>query len=133
MAIKVKKALGDRVLIRRELPPKKIGVIELPDESIKNERIMTSKGRVIAVGPLCWKKEGMVDVQVTRPDGTVVTERAGEPWCEVGDRVLYQRYSGARIPDANTQDGYVEDLVFVLDKDIICTLEEDEEENGQNG
>jgi co-chaperonin GroES (HSP10) len=128
MAVKIRKTLGDRVLIKRDLPPEKLGSIILADETRKNERIGTAVGTVVEIGPLCWKSAEMRDVQRKLCDGSVVTERAGEPWCKVGDKVLYQRYAGMRVPDPTAQDGYVPDLVFVLDRDLICILEKDEEE-----
>lgn len=124
MAVTVRKVLGDRVLIKRDLPPKKVGMIELAQETVQKERIGTAVGTVMEIGPLCWKSAEMRDVQVTKPDGSVVTERQGEPWCKVGDKVLYQRYSGMRIPDPMAPDGYVEDLIFILYSDLVCTLED---------
>ena len=128
MTVKVRKVLGDRILIKRDLPPEKVGSIMLPTKTVENERIMTSKGTVVDIGPLAFKDAEMLDIQTTKGDGSVVTERAGKPWVEVGDYVLYQRYSGARIPDSNTEDGYVPDLVFIQYRDLICTLEKEQEE-----
>jgi co-chaperonin GroES (HSP10) len=128
MAVKVLKTCGDRVLIRRDLPPKQVGSILLAEETVNKERLATAVGTVLEIGDLCWKTAEMRDVQRRTAEGTLVTERAGTPWCKVGDKILYQRYSGMRIPDPNSQDGYVPDLVFVLDRDILCVLEQDEEE-----
>lgn len=129
--LKVKRVVGDRILIRRDLPPKQLGSIYLPDQTVGNERIMTCKGTVVDIGPLAFKDAEMVDVQTTKPDGSVVTERVGQPWCEVGDYVLYQRYSGVRIPDPQAEDGYMPDLVFIKYNDLVCVLEKAEE--AQNG
>jgi len=131
--LRVKKTLGDRVLIRRREPPKKYGMIEIPDEVRGKERIATAYGVVEEVGPLAFKSIEMRDVQATMPDGTVVTAREGAPWCKAGDLVLYSRYTGQRIPDPQAQEGYMPELVFVLDRDLICVLEEVEDEDSQNG
>lgn len=123
MTVRVKRVLGDRVLVKKVTPPKKIGNIALPDETINKERLTTAVGTVVEVGSLCWKNAEMRDVQHKQADGSLVTERAGAPWCAVGDRVLYQQYAGMRLPDPTAQDRYHPDLVFVLDRDLIAVLE----------
>lgn len=126
MTVKVKKVLGDRILIKKDMPPKR-GII-LTSRTEENERLMTATGTVVDIGPLAFKDAEMLDVQSTKIDGTVITERAGKPWVDLGERVLYQRYSGARVPDPTSDDGYVPDLVFIQYRDLICTLEKEQEE-----
>lgn len=123
---RVRKILGDRILIKRDVPPEKIGSIYLPDQVKENERTMTCVGTVIGIGPLAFKDAEMRDVQTTEGSVTV-TERAGRDWVEVGDYVLYQRYSGVRIPDNQSEDGFIPDLVFIQYRDLVCVLEKDEE------
>lgn len=115
--------LGQRVLIKRDVPPKKLGLIELPPDAQQRERIGIAKGEVLQIGELCFKDTEMKDIQTVNGSITV-TERVGKPWCKVGDRVLYQRHSGMRIPDPIVPDGYVEDLIIVLDKDVVAILED---------
>jgi co-chaperonin GroES (HSP10) len=126
MTVKVQKVLGDRILLRKDMPPKR-GII-LTSKTEANERLQTATGTVIGIGPLAFKDAEMRDIQSNKTDGTVVTERAGQDWVEVGERVLYQRYSGARVPDPTSDDGYVPELVFIQYRDLICTLEKETEE-----
>lgn len=117
--------VGNRLLIKRDVPPEKIGSIVMPHDLIEKERIAISKGVVLAMGDQCYKDGEMVDVQTTQPDGSVRTERVGRNWCNVGDMVMYQVYAGMRIPDPQEASRYIPDLVFVLDRDIVCVLKED--------
>ena len=63
------------------------------------------EGTLIAVGPNAWKAFD-----------------DGEPWCEVGDKVLYARFSAKALICPKTE----EKLVMCLDDDIIARLLEDE-------
>ena len=117
--------VGNRLLIKRDVPAEKVGSIALPREVIEKERIAVSKGVVLAMGDQCYKDSEMVDVQTHCPDGTIKTERVGRNWCTVGDTILYQVYAGMRIPDPQEPSRFIPNLVFVLDRDIVCVLEED--------
>ena len=119
------KPVGNRLLIEREVPPEKIGSIVLPKDTVEKERIAICKGKVIAMGDQCYKDFEMIDEQRTGPDGVVTTERVGRKWCNVGDTVMYQVYAGMRIPDPQEPSRFIPNLVFVLDKDVVCILEED--------
>lgn len=96
----------------------------MPQELIEKERVAVSKGVVIAMGDQCYKDCEMVDVQTTQADGSVRTERVGRNWCNVGNMVMYQVYAGMRIPDPQEPSRFIPDLVFVLDRDVVCVVEE---------
>ena len=49
------------------------------------------------------------------------------PWCKKGDKVLYQRYAGMRIPDGN--GGFLEGMLLLNDLDVTGRVIEDEETN----
>ena len=67
---------GNKVLIRPEqLPEKTSGGIVIPDEALDRQQMAHMYATVIGIGPWCWKDEP-------------------EPRCEVGDRVIYAKYSG---------------------------------------
>ena len=55
------------------------------------------KGKILALGPDAYRGS-----------------RFGEPWCKVGDVVLYARYGGMLVEDPNT----LEKLVLLNDEDI---------------
>ena len=117
--------VGNRLLIEKEEVPEKIGSIVLAPTIVEKERIAICKGVVVAMGDQCYKDFEMIDVQRTGADGVVTTERVGRKWCNVGDTVMYQVYAGMRIPDPNEASRFIPNLVFVLDKDVVCILKED--------
>ena len=63
--------------------------------------ILNSVGQVIAMGPECYSDRK-------------------QPWCKVGDWVLFGRYAGARISVQNVK------MVIVNDDEIIASLENPE-------
>ncbi len=91
------KPLGDRIFLKVSAPePKTEGGILLPDTAQEKPQI----GEVLAVGPGQRNEKGVrqpVDVNV-------------------GDKVLYSKYSGTDI-----QMGH-EDYVLVSENDILATL-----------
>jgi co-chaperonin GroES (HSP10) len=117
--------VGPRVLIKKDPVQDKSagGIIISSEQQKKLERLGQAEGTVLQIGHTCFKDSEMIDVQTTKPDGSVVTERVGRSWCKVGDRVIFQRHAGMRIPDTLSPDGYVEDLVIVLDQDIVAVIE----------
>ncbi len=116
--------VGNRLLVKRDVPPEKIGSIVLAHETVQKERMVMSKGVVLAMGEQCYKDSEMIDCQTTKPDGTVITERVGKNWCNVGDTIMYQVHAGMRIPNPEEPSRFIPDLIFVLDRDVVCVLEE---------
>lgn len=117
--------VGNRLLIEREEAPEKIGSIVMPQELIAKERLSICKGKVVGMGAQCYKDYEMIDVQRTGADGVVTTERVGRNWCNIGDIVMYQVHAGMRIPDPQETSRFVPNLVFVLDKDVVCVLQDE--------
>jgi co-chaperonin GroES (HSP10) len=75
-----------RILVR-PIPnaPKTKGGIYIPDQTLDYLDVIRSVGRVVSMGPLAYKREDMwVDGEYN-------------PWCKVGDFILYPRYAGAKI------------------------------------
>lgn len=95
---------GWRIKIRTEKIPEveftKSG-IALPKDAVQRRAV--DKGTVAEVGALCWKDQRFNNC---------------EPWCKVGDRVLFVRYAGNEQEDPETGVMYT----LVNDEDILGTL-----------
>lgn len=93
--------LGDRVLVRREKPAEKIGLIHVPE----NAQEKTQRGVVLAVGP-----------------GRVLDSgRVVEMSVKKGDKIVFSRYAGQEgggVWDRSTSDH------LVLREDDILGIEE---------
>jgi chaperonin GroES len=102
--------LGHRVLIKPDdVEAKSKGGIILPEELKKQEQGAQVVGTVLDIGDTCW-----------------LDTPSGEPWCSVGDRVVFAKYSGMKI--WNPVEGkYRDDILIVNDLDItaLITLEEE--------
>jgi len=92
------KPLGDRVLIKQlEAEGKTKGGIVLPDTAKEKPQ----EGKVVAVGPGKVLESGKVQ----------------EPEVEVGDKVLYGKYSGTEV---TTKSG--EEYIIVKEEDILAII-----------
>lgn len=94
---------GHRILIE----PEKVegvskGGIVIPKEVNKEEQKAQVIGLVLDIGPTAYADQDT-------------------PWCKVGDRVLYQRYSGMRIPDENGK--LRDDRLLLNDLDVTAVVE----------
>ncbi len=106
------------VLIRRPKSKSK-GGIRLPEDVRSTEYYNTQVGKVIALGPLCFKNR---DTMKTWPEGA---------WCDVGDFVYVPKFGGVRFAikhpfkdeELNRSTGKLEtktvdeDVMFVYFKD----------------
>ena len=84
------------------------GIILVQDE--KMEAAGQQFGTVIAVGHTCW----------TNADG----EAKVEPWCKVGDRILYARHAGRFVYDPFDRS---KEFMVMNDTDVIAVITENEE------
>ncbi len=91
---------GHRVLVEPLPALDQFGQIILIDETKQSDKLAVTLGYVLQVGELCWKDLGKA-----------------EPWCKVGDMVLFQRYGGARVHDPVTTK-YRDDVALINDQDI---------------
>lgn len=90
---------GHRVLLRPKSQEKvSKGGIVIPDKILEQERLATTVGEVVSIGPTAWDDFG------------------GDPWCQVGQWVVYAKYGGKFIKDPSTG----EEFVVVNDEDIIA-------------
>lgn len=97
--------VGHRVLIK----PDKVeevtkGGIIIAKQVVEKEQLAQATGTVVDIGLDCWKE-------------------FAEPWAKIGDKVIYQRYAGMRIPDG--KGGFVEDVILLNDLDITGTILEE--------
>lgn len=106
------KPCGWRIAIQVEeaLEKTESGIILAPDSITKRA---TDKGTVLAVGDLCWKDQKFMDC---------------EPWCKVGDRILFVRYAGNRQEDPITGEGYT----LINDEDVLQVLEKETKDVGNS-
>ena len=107
--------LGARVLVQLRKAKKRMtnsGII-LPEETRDTERAQNPVAKVIALGPLAFKKRDTMESWV---EGT---------WCEVGDFIRVPKWGGDRwevpVPDAHSDDDPA--LFMVLnDHEVIAKL-----------
>ena len=89
--------IGHRVLIKPDKIEEKIGSIYIAKTVQEKEQQAQVSGVILGMGADCYRE---YDV----------------PWCKIGDKVLYQRYAGMKIPDG--KGGFIEDLLLLNDLDI---------------
>ena len=78
----VPKPVGYNLLVAMIKPPETFAnseIIKVAD-TMHAERILSMFGRVIDMGPLCYSGD-----------------KYGDPWCEVGDWVMFRSNSGTRF------------------------------------
>ena len=74
---------GWRILVLPFTPKEKTkGGILFSQEQLDKARIATTCGYVLKMGDLAYKDK----------------EKFNEPWCKIGDWVMFARYAGARLP-----------------------------------
>ena len=99
---KIPQPVGYRILIRpRGSIEKTKGGIYLTDNSKDTQSYMNSVGQVVAMGPECYSDRK-------------------QPWCKLGDWVVFGRYAGARISVQKVK------MVLLNDDEILATLENSE-------
>lgn len=86
--------LGHRVIIKPD-PVEKVSeggiVFAQTEEFLRREKSETSSGTVVSYGPSAWLDPAL----------------GGEPWVEIGDHVVYSKYSGKFVTDPEDEEEYV--------------------------
>lgn len=97
--------VGHRVLIQPDKVEEitKSGIYLAP-QVVEKEQLAQATGTVIGIGLDCWKEFVL-------------------PWAKIGDKVVYQRYAGMRVP--NNKGGFVENMLLLNDLDITGIILED--------
>lgn len=103
--------LGARVLVQMRLPKKKMtesGII-LAAETVDTEKAQNPIGKVVAIGPLAFKKR---DTMEDWPEGS---------WVEVGDYVRVPRWTGDRWEVPVSKDDIVQ-FMLMNDHEVVAKL-----------
>mgnify|MGYP003332035622 FL=1 len=103
--------LGARILVQMRLPKKKMtasGII-LAEETRDTEKAQNPIGKVVAIGPLAFKKR---DTMESWPEGS---------WCEVGDFVRVPRWTGDRWEVKINKEDTIE-FMLMNDHEVIAKL-----------
>lgn len=103
--------LGARVLVQMRLPKRKMtssGII-LAAETVDTEKAQNPIGKVVAIGPLAFKKR---DTMEDWPEGS---------WVEVGDYVRVPRWTGDRWEVPVSQDDVVQ-FMLMNDHEVVAKL-----------
>lgn len=80
--------VGWRVLVRPYEPKKQTaGGIELPDEVLQSETLLTYVGQIVAMGDQCYKAVTRSGIELANMD----------PKPQVGDWIMYGTYGGQTI------------------------------------
>jgi co-chaperonin GroES (HSP10) len=95
----------DQVKVSEELKKSGFVIGRTADEERRAE-VATQIGTVVDVGPTAFHA-----YDKNSPDW--------RPWCKVGDRVIFARYSGKLVEDPVTEEKFM----MVNDEDIQCTVE----------
>lgn len=107
---------GHRVIVQRDPTEDTYGdsgiIVTVSKDAEKLEAANMQIGVIVAVGPDAWKAFRIMDDQGK--------EHNGKKWANVGDYVLYSRYSGRNINDPFTPEE--EDLMIMLDEDILAII-----------
>lgn len=100
--------VGHRLIIDPEFESKEIQegalkgfITTTSEDTYAREKAMTDMGTVVAIGPNCWKPEGL---------------GGGIPWCEVGDRIRYAKHAGKIVNDGEKE------FFMINDEDVQCII-----------
>lgn len=106
---------GHKLIIQQDALEETYGEsqIVIVRENEKLERAAVQTGRIVAMGPDCWKAFRQID-----ENGT---ERNGLPWAKIGDHVMYAKYGGAFITDPGSGVEYI----LLNDEDISVIIEDE--------
>ncbi len=98
---------GYRILVRPDVVETETasGIVITLDTKL--EEAAQQLGKVVGIGHTAWK-----------------TSLGCEPWCAVGDRILFSKYAGRLIDDPITG----EQFMTINDEDVICVV--GDKENG---
>jgi len=87
-------ALGNRVIIKPDsIEEVTSGGIVIAQTStyVREEKAATSTGIVVDFGPAAWLDPAL----------------GGEPWAQIGERVVFARYAGKYVTDPDDGEEYV--------------------------
>lgn len=89
---------GNKLLIKpEEVMTKSAGGIIIPVQAVEQEEMAQMYGKVVEIGPWCWKDEP-------------------EERCQVGDRIIFAKYAGEQFKG---NDGIKYRLINA--RDVVAT------------
>lgn len=103
------KPVGHRVLVRQESfeetdevfrSAQRAGIEIIKDKQVRYQESVDI-GEVIAVGSTAWKDFG------------------GEPWAQVGDKIVFAKHAGKRVEDPENKDAH---FVVLNDEDVVAII-----------
>lgn len=62
------------------------------------------KGIVLSIGPTAWKNDSF----------------GHDPWCKVGDEIIFAKFAGKIVTDPDTN----EDVFILNDEDVVAVVKE---------
>lgn len=100
------KAIGFRVHVKpdqteTERLAKRSGIVLADSNDRRSDQNAVDSGVVLAIGPDAWAEYA-----------------ATEPWCKVGDKIVYARHAGYRVGDGD------DTVLIVNDADVVTVIKE---------
>lgn len=106
---------GYRLLIRKkEIKRETDWGFQLSTEGTYQDKLEKSAyniGEVVGIGHTCFKGSSIKDE---------------EPWCAVGDTIVFSKHADRILPSLNAEDPQMSDLYVINDDDVICVIKENE-------
>ncbi len=75
---------------------------EIINSNKKREDASVDRGVVLAIGPTAWQ------------------DFNSEPWCKVGDEIIFAKFAGKVVEDPDTN----EDVFILNDEDVVAVVKE---------
>ena len=115
------KVVGHRLLVKPLDAGSKESNIELLADTQSSDQRAQVYGEVLQVGSLCFAD--LTGETRTEKFGTTITHttKVGDPWCEVGDVILYHPYAYQQVRDPLTME-YRDDYIVVNDQDVLAVV-----------
>ncbi len=107
---------GHRVVVKQEKledsdpaykKATKLGILIADSEDKKREQMGLDKGVVCALGRGAF-------VEFNR------NQMTDGPWCKIGDRIAFAKYSGKTVVDPDDHETYM----VINDEDVVCIIRE---------
>ena len=104
--------VGWRILIEPiKVEEKTAGGIVLPTQAVEAKEHLRHIGRVVAMGPLCYKHSKFADGKAEP-----------EHWCNIGDYVAYGAYAGQEIKVRDHAGEKYVSLKLVNDDEVLSVI-----------
>lgn len=78
--------------------------LEIVNENKKREDASVDRGIVLDIGPTAWKNDSF----------------GYEPWCKIGDEILFAKFAGKFVDDPETGEA----VCILNDEDVVAVVKE---------